>query len=216
MEPSKLLYFFPDSVIPESLTFRLEKYQKRENTPGVDNKRGLLITPFNDTLPNFTPEDQKWQVMNGINIGVAKSAKPEDFLNEYNVGGYPVILGDGNEWLIPVALLGARNFSLPKFETMDEDGNWIWKVQEKYEFICHIAEKLFEAIDDEGNFQLDENKLRSACCAAIGVNYNLTDMECAALGLLTQDAYFGILNAIIDKPGLAEMLQSMAEGKKKL
>lgn len=212
---AKLLYFFPDNMIPEELQERLKKCAKRGPAKGPGNQKGTLVCPHDVKMLEYDKKGQIWTKIKNYYIGYAKDFKPVDFQREHIRPGYPVILGDGREWQIPIALADSPNFSFPQYETILENGSWGWKVQEKYEFICEVAKKLYESVDDGYNFSLDDEILRRACCAVIDVNYNLTDIECGVLKLLTHEAYQGIVSAVLDGPGFLNMLKSFS-GKKKV
>jgi hypothetical protein len=217
MKNASILYFFPDCnkySIPEEFKFRFKKDFTRKEMIGPGGKRGLLCSPFSDVLVDYIPDKQKWQKIKNIWIGIDKNIKPEDIVLENTTAGYFVELGDGNKWIIPVAMLEAPNFSLPQYETLDEDGNWVWKVDDKYSFLSCLAEELWNSIDDKQVFEIDEDRMRMICCAAIGINYNVTDMECAVMRLLTQEAYIGIMKAMIDSQGVEQIMQHMTKKKR--
>lgn len=197
-----ILYYFQEGKPLDRYAFRFEKNQRLPVSRGpFAQSGGLLVTPFLDCAPPEFSEDYKWTKIDGLSLGILPDLPPSAFERKTRLRGHPSLLGDGRLWTIPVALLNAPNFTLPSFETMDEKGNWIWKVQERYEFLAELAKTLFET---QGN-ELAEDFVRNACCALIGVNYDLIDVEIAALGLLTRDAYEAIVASLLDKPGLADL-----------
>lgn len=197
------VYYFQDRNIPKDLDFRFKKMNKRPVSPGPNNQNGgLLVAPFsNCEPPEFSASEYLWKKIKGVDVGIRKNIKPEELAVENTVPGYFVELGDGNQWCIPVALLGTPNFSLPQVESMNEEGVWFWDVQEKYRYLTETAKWFWE---NDGK-ALDENQVRNACITLLSINYNVIDIEVAAMGLLTHEAYANMIAALVDKPGLAEL-----------
>jgi hypothetical protein len=110
MKNAPLLYFLPDNEIPASLTHRLKKCTKRAPATGPTGTGGTLISPFGNVLVEYKKESQRWQKIDGLWIGIDKSAGPEDFQRNSFPRGYSVKLGDENGWIIPVAVLGTPGF----------------------------------------------------------------------------------------------------------
>ncbi|MCK5127543.1 MAG: hypothetical protein KAR42_14905 [candidate division Zixibacteria bacterium] len=221
-KPAPILYYFPDNKIPEAFQYRFENGKTSRSGPGPGNNvNGLLIAPFRTDHENvceikYDEKTQKWHKRKDFWIGFRRDIKPEDILRDSIVPGYHVNLGNGKNFIIPVALLDTPNFSLPSYEVPDESGKWQWRPDEKYEHLSIFAQKIWDATNEEGEFEFeDENKLRTICCQMIAVNYNITDIECGLLKLLNLSAYKGICQAVVDQPGAEKILEVM-EGKKKI
>ncbi|MFA5658661.1 MAG: hypothetical protein WC900_05195 [Oscillospiraceae bacterium] len=213
----KIQYFFKGITkldFPEKFKYRFPEPISHKQTAGPDGL-GLLCSPLKDCICEYNKEVQNWQKLAGTWIGFSKDFQPSDILRSDAVGGYPVKLGDGRDWVIPVAMLDAPNFSLPQYETLDDNGNWVFATDDRYGHLSIMAKELWNSVNDDGHFSMDENKVRNICISAIAVNYDITDFECAALKLLTKTAYQGIMEALIDLPGKKEIIEHL-EGKKKL
>ncbi len=217
-----VLYFFEDCNqhdYPEQYRFRFKKH--RAFKQGLMNgKHGLFIMPFDcDAQSPFILDTDtakyRWSKLpENTMLGIRENIDPAELLNPDAVPGLPCELADGNTWFIPVANLSGPNFSLPRYETMDECGKWIWEVEDRYAHLCVFAEEVFRHFDKD-KFSMDEIKLRNICCAVLAVNYNVTDVEAGAMKILTQDGYMKIIGAVIDLPGAQEIIEHI-EGKKKL
>lgn len=213
---SPIIYYFKDGTIPEKLAYRFVKYSRVARSAGPRNMvGGLLIAPFEGMLPEYTEDGYKWQEIAGCWIGTRNDFLPDEISTEYGVPGYMVRLGDNRTWRIPVALIDTPRFSLPRYESLDEKGEWKWKVQEKYKSMVNMADTIWQSVNESGIFSLEENDVRNICLMALSINYNINDIECSALGLFTQEAYRGIIEAIVDKQGYKEILAHF-EDKKKL
>ena len=224
--PAPLLYFFPEAghvkEIPAKFAPRFAKcVASRKTNKGPGGGWGLLASPFPSTVPDYDERAQRWQQVAGVWLGIRGGYEPEHFLVEspdQKTWTYSVELGDGKRWLIPVAMLDAPNYSLSEpFETLDEAGRWKWETlpPPRYAELTAIAAKIWAAVDPDGHFEMEEDEVRSACLAALAVNYDLTPLEISALRLLTPTAYGGILHALIDTEGKREIVEQL-EGKKKL
>jgi len=219
MNDSPILYFFEDGNIPEELNWRFKECEKVKPASGPEGMTGgMLVAPFPGVrVPGKQDHYRGWNKMGDCWINVRENIAPEELARPDGVPGYMVELGDGNQWRIPVALLDAPHFSMPRYETVDEEGKWTWKVAEKFEFITALAQEIWESITDKGSIPMaDEVRIRNACTAVIAVNYNLTAYECAAMQLLTREAYASILRAVVDAPGFEEVCAFYQEGKKKV
>jgi hypothetical protein len=212
-----IVYYFKDGAIPERLSCRFSRFSRVARSAGPrEMQGGLLITPFSDMLPEYTDNGYKWQEIAGCWVGIKNNLDPEDIAVEIGgVPGYMVKLGDGKQWRVPVALIDTPRFSLPRFESLDEKGEWKWKVQERYRDMVEMADSLWQSINESGVFSLEESDVRNICLMALAINYNINDIECSAMGLFTQEAYQGIIEAIVDKQGYREILEHL-EAKKKL
>jgi hypothetical protein len=223
MKPAPILYYFENGSIPEFLASRFDAVKTtRFPSAGPENMRGgMLASPFADVLVEYDKENEiyKWRKMSGIHIGVRKKDKPSPldfFIPElvHDAMGYNVTMGDGQKWLIPVAKVDSKNYSLPVRDMLDESGKVVREVDERYFEISSLAEQIWNSLDDDGHINLDENFIRSVCIAAIKVFHNIGDIEIYALGLLTRAAYQGVLEAIIDRHGWTEIAKTLMLKKK--
>jgi hypothetical protein len=221
MRLAPVMYFFENASIPENMSPRFSVHKTtRCPSPGPDGARnGMLASPFSDVLVEYDETNYKWRKMSGTHIAVLKKPKPSPldfFIPELvqDAMGYSVILGDGQKWLIPVAKIDSRNYSLPVRDMLDESGKLVLEVDERYEEISSLAEKIWNSLDEDGHINLDEDFIRSVCIAAIRVFHNIGELEIYALGLLTKASYKGILEAVIDRHGWTEIAKELMLKKK--
>jgi len=221
MKDAPLMYFFKNAtreMLPEEHKGRFGDGKKATRVgKGPDGSHGVFVAPFKDVIPpGYDTENYSWQKIKDFWIGVnKKECCPVDFARNYITRGYDILLGDGNMWTVPVAMVDTPNFSLPQYETIGENGKWTWKVQEEYEMLCNFASDLWDHVDPDMNFSMDEDLTRNMCIAALEVNYDINAYECAALRLFTQEAYQRIVSAVLDIPGREDIIAHL-EGKKKL
>ena len=227
MTHAPILYYFPTGgspmdlsplpleAIPEALRPKFHRNSRVSNTPGPDNLRGLLITWCTDVLVQYLPAIQTWRRIGDYWCGLRNDYTAAEFARtdchgRLPAGGYSVTLGDGRDYIIPVALLSAPNFELPYQDTLDEDGRPVRRLDPKFATICQAASQLWDHVSTEATFEMDDEALRLACANALAVNYNLDLTDCLALGLFTTESYRSIVEAILDIPALDAMIKKKA------
>lgn len=224
MRPAAILYYFPGrgnrslglfgnalGDVPEAMRPRFQSNTKLANTSGPDGGRGLLITWQENVLVTFDRQKQTWRKCGDYWLGVRNDYISEELAKECPPSeGYAVTLGDGRRYVIPVALADAPNFAVPWRETLDPDGRLTREVSPEYAAVCRAADGLWKHISEDGDLDLDEDSLREACANAIAVNYRLDLHDCLALGLFTSETYRAMVRAILDMPGMEELLKKKA------
>ena len=228
MKDAAILYFFPGSGvgiglgdawmrdIPEDRKARFRQAQHRERVAGPDG-RGVLMSWQSKALIDYDPKTQTWrQIGPKMWVGVRNDYSPVEFARPLDprrpVTAYPVLMGDGKEWLIPVALADAPNFSMPWREARGPEGDIIREVPPPYKKVCDMADQLWRHTSGELEFEMEEDALREALATALAVHYEVDLEDCLALGLLTNESYQGIVAAILDYPSIAEIVEGKASG----
>lgn len=215
MKLADIIYFFPGKTLTGDLSKKFPTKTYPATGPN-GTTGGTLAARRGDVVLNWTDQTHTWREIDGVWIGVSKTGvQNEQFIRKerlVNASGYNVTLGDDQSWLIPVALIGSPNFSLPWRDMLDEKGNNIRETDPKYSEISNFADAIWQSLDDNGDLEMDDQTVRNICISAITVFYDLTSVEVYALGLLTQNAYQAILEAIIDRPGWRDLaLKKKAE-----
>ena len=220
INPATILYYFPGRQgggfltsalkgIPERLLGRFVTHTRQDGSPGPDGGRGLLVTWQESVLVQYAPATQRWQRCGDHWRGVRTDYRADEFAKNFAPAeGYPVLLGDGRRWVIPVALADAPNYAIPWREGLDDDGQLVRAVDPQYAAVCRVARVLWEhVLANNGQNQMDDADLRQACAIALAVNYRVDLDDCLFLGLFTSESYRGIERAILDLPALEEMIR---------
>jgi len=149
----------------------------------------------------------------------------EELLRRDALNGHRVRLGDGAEWLIPVARKlvqqnGETRFynALPHAMDLDGDGRWTQRrIVDEYVRLWLIAARFWDvyvAAADEENAtdrpSMSDEEIYVAATDALTVNYHVSAHEVAMLGLLIDVRAGEILKAVIDVPALHEWSKKKA------
>jgi len=226
--PGKTRAISPKEVVAAGLDYAFERRRDTTGprftaTPvrnGPDGKEGVVLAD-SPSVPRigYFQDEQTWRQIPGTEAWVGMFAndrpKPDDLARREPLPGHPVVLGDGQTWIVPAA----RNASavdgqvlfleaIPRALDLDDDGKWIpgepleryrplWEAVTKY--LAVLTEVVADETDEAFRFEIDDQ----GPIDALAVNYRLGRAECVLLGLLTWGGpYFRlILEAVIDLPG---------------
>jgi hypothetical protein len=169
----------------------------------------------------YRAELQTWQpapggrYLVGLRGGVPPG--PADLIRARALDGYPVVMGDGRPWIIPVArrydLTGGELGwvrALPSRRRLNAEGRWeAGEILPRYAVLWRHVERhmgIFEraaggdaqAVAEAGDFQAENDLV----VAALAANYRVGAVEVSLLGLITAEVVVPVLEALIDKPGL--------------
>lgn len=217
------------AVIPGRFETR---FLKSEVHGGPDGNRGLLVSDPK-RLPAeklaYLADKQTWLKAPGDGAGwvgwySAEPPRPRDLLRSQSLDGHLVRLGDGREWLAPVAR-GIRELhgepiayrAVPGGATLGDDGQWTGgAIQPRYrrlwEIATSFAEAFFESDDAAAGIEFDYDDQQSRAVECLAANYAIGAIEVSALGLLDDQLYAAreILKASIDWPTLERWLKKKA------
>lgn len=232
---SGFLYFLPNCVDPPDLAalaklgigYAFEAppaYTIKGNGSGPGGLSGMLIGCGNDLV--FEPARQSWRALPAAEdpsskIEVQKSAAwvgiwnespptPEELIRRKPLPGLAIALGDGREWLAPVArrwvAVGEGGWfnALPHRWGLDQAGEWgrksvvavhaeLWGIAEW--FWTSFAEALSTGVV---TVFLPEAKVIGGALAALGANYRIGAIEADMLGLFQDGTAAEVLRALID------------------
>jgi hypothetical protein len=166
------------------------------------------MSPFSDTIPVYDKDRQIWTPFKDPDnetyyIGVDRDCSPADFKREDTLPGEMVELSFG-DWEIPAANPLIDSCVLPFFELPHGDGTWYKEYKEQYKEASQLALKLSGELREnmlntgDLHFEMDADDLRHHIAMMIGVNYDLTINEMAALRLFDQEKYVTLVFAFLD------------------
>ena len=204
---------------------------------GPEGKAGVVVCGAASAAKvGFYPDSQTWQRIPGLAAGpgpgvdafvgrdTAAAVEPAELLRPDATDGHEVQLGDGQRWLVPVALAVAedqgqvvRFTPLPRRMELDAEGKFtpgdplpvydaLWAVAEAY--LKVIADAVAAAAEGQPvQLTIDDDWALDA----LAVNYRLGRAEIVVLGLLTWGGPVveNILNAVIDMPGMARLKKKL-------
>ena len=194
---------------------------------GPSGKSGHMIRTGQASVetPAYKPDTQSWLECDGGKfwVGCDNDARPgpDDLLRPDDCGGYPVLLGDGNRWSIPVARMdpdGEDLSTLDKSISMDRDGKLTMRPMPKYNVLIDYASTAWDMFMhnfDESAADApvaDENFKFDASVVALACNYAVTKWEVSLLLLVSVSSQIHILLSICDWP---TYLRRVEEGQKK-
>lgn len=194
---------------------------------GPDGGRGVVLAwrqpgELVGVFPGQTWREVPWL---GLWIGWAGTPPgPEQLARPKQLRGHWVDLADGRPWLTPVARGWVEEdeqlrwyIALPRRSTCDPAGAWqpgpvveryagLWALGERWlPFRLAVATGSLDAAPDI--LPVGYGELHDAAAAALGENYRIGKAECAALGLLTEEAAWAVLDAVCDWPTRLEWLK---------
>lgn len=150
-----------------------------------------------------------------------------DLARPKQLSGIPLTLADGAKWQIPTAKAvgtdGTSYCSLPMSYGVDEEtGDWIAnQVMPKYRAIWNHANSYLESMmqavaaeakkENPGEPQWEIPDYQSMIVDALQVNYRVSAMELATLGVLTTEIAQPIANILIDAQGYKTLKKKEAQ-----
>ena len=213
----------------------------RQPTPagvvnGPDKKSGQLLFDPDKVASGraqYQPACQRWQKWKTakgreVYVGIETGSEPGpgDLQRPSMITGTAVELADESVWIVPIA----RDWSLdeegklryaivlPQSAALDESGQWsegevlpryrrLWEINLDY---YHVVRRV---ADEEATARVERSLLDMAaeCLAA---NYRVQSAECSLLGLLSFVHAKRVLDGLIQRDALEEVLQKkMAAGR---
>jgi len=199
---------------------------------GPDGAGGLILARndvgIDPATVGYYPEAQTWQVAAGgkhwIGIAVGQAPGPGDLEADEMLAGHFVRLGDGNDWLIPVARHFATGGSPPSAITLGPNGELVMEPLQRYvQFSSHgdrvwedqqVKLGWIEAAEDRAELTIAEGW--EIAIEALALNYRVSPTEVAMLRLLTTPNMPRILEALTDWPAIKAVAKAtlQAESRK--
>lgn len=193
------------------------------NARGPGGIKGQVCSQGQITGGNlaYLPDEQTWIKIPGTECHVGKYNSelipPQELARPRQLDGYWIELGDGQKWLVPIALQGpAPNAPEPQLRSalpmtlgLDAEGRWISSgILPAYEPLWEAASKWWDAtvhssFDEDSRqvqYELSVAEALDLCVTILAVNYRIGKAEAALLGLLTDFSRQEVLDAAIDMP----------------
>lgn len=221
-------YFFEGTPeVPEKYIDRFERGNCSigENARGPNDKHGILVAPFGQSICVVDKNQQHWeQIDDKVWLGTLKKVDPEIFKREKLFYGYEVELADGKNWLIPVANPYLKTCSLPIIY------RWRWCPKAKQRQMYHAVENEFQEISEKAgeiglqiynqgleaavnqtdlnfDFEMDDNDAAEFLYRVVNVNYNISFLEFQSLGVFSQESFERMFACLIDYSGIKDAIK---------
>lgn len=192
---------------------RLPRFAFRAPVSGPDGGNGAMVATCSAAC-RYQESEQEWRDAGGYWVGWTPGTAPgpADLERGQLVGGHWVRLSDGRDWLVPVARAFPAGTALPERLILGPTGEVVTERLPEYAALYAGAERAWglfvaqaspeDAEDDGEPWTLIEQMDLAA--TALGVNYRVTRLEVAALGLLTTRNVGEVCAALIDLPTILD------------
>lgn len=160
----------------------------------------------------------------GVSVGFWNDERPgpQHLVRRAPLAGHAVELADGRVWQCPAAVQWedgdslTRTVTLPHGLDLDDAGEWVvgailpdhaklWEIAERWQ--TFYASRYSDDAGETFEAEIELAEVFDDACACLAANYRVSRIEVATLGLMTEISAFRVLNALIDEPGLAAILQ---------
>lgn len=240
---ARFLYFIPnktrvtDSDLKDlGLAERLDHIshttltQRPIEANGPNNGSGVIVMRSDEgeraTTAGVFLKKQKWVDCGMYWLGweIDNIPSPADLKRDETIGGYPAVLEDGNEWMIPLARRYPDGTAIPQCKYMEGEVlkkevvpryKWLWDLAVK------INDKFQQGVAAAGEeeavtLSFDEAEEFDIAIKALKANYCVDVEEVSALRLLSDSNIGEILGYIIDLPAFINerLLNNLADKKK--
>ena len=193
---------------------------------GPDDGDGVVIPGIGCTDHRYKKDAQTWRKYKGIYVGYWNEQKPgpSDLQRADALNGHKVTLGDGNQWIVPVARqindVDGRitaSCALPSRIGWDEDGAWVMgDVVQKYFELWNTAQAFWDQLTEQTPGDLNQDKAiitfdfaggNDAAVMVLQCNYHISPREIDLLELFDIDSAGNVLRALVDWPSFLDCLQ---------
>lgn len=202
---------------------------------GPDGAGGIILARndvgIDPATVGYYPEGQTWQKVAGGQhwIGLATGAQygglpgPGDLEANEMLAGHFIRLGDGNDWLIPVARHFATGGSPPSAITLGPNGELVMEPLQRYVQFSSHGDRVWQDVridlgwdePPEGYAGMTWAEGFGIAVEALALNYRVTQTEVAMLRLVTTPNMPLILQAICDWPTTLAVLKERLEAESK-
>jgi len=183
--------------------------------PGPDRRGGIVVAaggPGADL--GYWPDDQAWTPIPGragVFLGLPAEGPPpgpDDLARAEIIAGPRIVLGDGREWIVPVARVFPGAVALPSALAIGPDGSLVGEVLPRFAAASRMADRIWDAIctahgapaDPERPTVLDDLEGFELAVAILAINYRIAAAEASALRILTTTNVPAVLEAFVDWP----------------
>jgi hypothetical protein len=214
MTLAPLQYFWPNQADwpqptgrPAEQAWTLQR--GAEGPPHFDARsRGLLAAPRADAELLAAPG--RWVECGEFWVGIADPRPEAHARVGVELSGRPVRLADGQEWRLPICHPQSPACGLRMVERIvpaEASGprrqmRWVRCVAPEHEWLANtareLAAELLEAVLAGQDWVGGDGRLRDLAVRALAVQYDLTDVEVGAMGLLGPDCYAAVVQCVVD------------------
>jgi hypothetical protein len=194
---------------------------------GPDGGAGVIVADPQRVEPGrigMHADQQIWRKMAGrgdaawVGMYADQRPTPADLARPSPLAGHAVTLGDGHEWLAPIARFLDGEPAVPRWSDLDAHGEWrpgvvidryaeLWRVAEAWWDTLARAEVVDETAASAPRLRFDFSGLHAGAVACLAANYALGATEAAMLRLLSDQVAREILNAAVDWPTFVAWVQ---------
>jgi hypothetical protein len=154
----------------------------------------------------YYPSEQKWTPIGDgslcwIGIDTDSPPTPDDLRRRKEHAGYPIELGDGKEYMIPVIRRPDGSTGLPTDMYLDAAGNLCEPIKSAYEAYWEASAEVCKWFMGRMSLaDLDHIKALKLAVEALGINYRYSMQEQNVLRLIDKENYLSVLSFSIDLP----------------
>jgi hypothetical protein len=197
---------------------------------------GVIVADRDSVEPSrlgYYPDEQTWVKIpandHGVWVGFYNNDRPspKELIRTRNlIPGHMTLLADQQKWLVPIARGASDNDgqivwynALPTTSILDDKGEWLaGDVCKEHEYLWQLAMNWDDSVrnavvdDDDQESETKKiiynfNELHHSTVKVLQTNYRVSGIECALLGLLTEQVCVEVMNALIDWPTRMEILK---------
>lgn len=175
-----------------------------ERSLGPGEQQGVVISwpDIGDSTTGYQPGQQVWlpAAQSGeleskrywVGIWNEKPPTSKDLQRPAQYRGRSIALGDGHEWVLPMAS------ELPADFILDESGSWISEIQPQFHDVFEQALNWYERITnaDENTKYVEYEEIIKFVVPMLGLNYLITPEIVSELRILNKENSVKCLHAI--------------------
>ena len=153
-------------------------------------------------------------------VGMFKESPPSptELMRADALGGNPMVLKDGQEWVVPVALYAIdRMYGVPRILGITEEGEEVMEVEGRYRPFFEMATQFLEDVmkkESDGSLESTVD-MKELSTLALTTNYHVGAIEVAMLGVLSDDVFFRVCTGTLNEPEVTSARAAYLESIKK-
>lgn len=232
------LYFVPDrgtvslEVANEiGVGYAFERSPTSRACAGPNGAHGVVFSCCEPQHVRYESDRQDWRTLPknpaGVYVGYWSDHKPtpDCLQREIMISGEVLRLNDGHDWLMPKARLFDESLAwapnLPTVLDFNDDGTMIYgDIQPKYRELWELAIQYDDAYvnawaeDGKGTSQIEAIDVVGLASMAVAVNYRVSKIELAMLGVLDTKMWSAVLDILLDRKTQYDLLKKKLTAEK--
>lgn len=222
--PRRFLYFLPNVTgCPDAKKLRAfgldHAFPKAPacgdigNGPGGES--GVMLAYGDGEDMGFKATEQHWIRMStgawlGKWLDPAKQPAPADLRREdSDMEGYAIVLGDHNEWLVPVLRFVNGDTKFPRVLCVGDDGNAQYIVRDEFRAIYNLSDRMMAASLQGKGRDFSPNDHMQLAVEALKLHYRVGPYEISLLALIDSENIKKIADAALDGPNLRALIEEL-------